>query len=244
MALRSPTRAYQVSSAAIASGLQTQLYRVLSVPHNNGWPKSTMGHGHQNFSTQRPTLRATSPPYFTVSETDGYAQANKRPRFSQENEGFRTRLYPLLFIPHQKPQDTTLNSTEKEGSPRFSVQARSTAQHRLGIPRRRETFLRFFTRSPLCLASTAQLGHNGLLSKPIRTGIERTFPEAPLLDYSRTPAMDGEKHAECLQVPDPNYREKLELLLKTLRSLAASELLFFLDEWGPVQVRKARRQNV
>jgi hypothetical protein len=41
-----------------------------------------------------------------------------------------------------------------------------------------------------------------------------------------------------LTSPDPNYREKVELLWKTLRSLSASELLFYCDEWGPVQVKK------
>jgi transposase len=41
-----------------------------------------------------------------------------------------------------------------------------------------------------------------------------------------------------LTSPDPAYRDKVELLSKTLRSLAPTELLFFLDEWGPVQVKK------
>ena len=41
-----------------------------------------------------------------------------------------------------------------------------------------------------------------------------------------------------LTSPDPDYRDKVELLLKTIRSLNDSELLFFLDEWGPVQVKK------
>jgi hypothetical protein len=41
-----------------------------------------------------------------------------------------------------------------------------------------------------------------------------------------------------LTSPDPNYREKVELLWKTLRALSASELLFYCDEWGPVQVKK------
>lgn len=46
------------------------------------------------------------------------------------------------------------------------------------------------------------------------------------------------KARRVLTSPDPNYRDKTELLLKTLRSLGEGELLFFLDEWGPVQVRK------
>ena len=41
-----------------------------------------------------------------------------------------------------------------------------------------------------------------------------------------------------LTSPDPNYREKVQLLLTTLHSLKASELLFFIDEMGPIQVKK------
>jgi transposase len=41
-----------------------------------------------------------------------------------------------------------------------------------------------------------------------------------------------------LTSPDPNYHEKVELLLKTLHSLGRNEMFFFLDEWGPVHVRK------
>ena len=46
------------------------------------------------------------------------------------------------------------------------------------------------------------------------------------------------KARRVLTSPDPNYREKAELLWKTLRSLSARELLFYCDEWGPVQVKK------
>jgi hypothetical protein len=46
------------------------------------------------------------------------------------------------------------------------------------------------------------------------------------------------KARRILASPDPNYDEKLEVILKTLMSLTESELFFFLDEWDPVQVRK------
>jgi hypothetical protein len=46
------------------------------------------------------------------------------------------------------------------------------------------------------------------------------------------------KARRVLTSPDPNYREKLELLLNTLRGLGENEMFFFLDEWGPIQVRK------
>jgi len=46
------------------------------------------------------------------------------------------------------------------------------------------------------------------------------------------------KARRVLTSPDPNYQEKMELLVTTLRSLKASEVFLFIDEWGPVQVRK------
>lgn len=41
-----------------------------------------------------------------------------------------------------------------------------------------------------------------------------------------------------LTSPDPNYREKVELLLNTLQSLKTDEDLFFIDELGPLQVKR------
>ena len=46
------------------------------------------------------------------------------------------------------------------------------------------------------------------------------------------------KARRVLTSPDPNYQEKMELLVATLRSLKANEMFFFIDEMGPVQVRK------
>src|SRR5262249_26270980 len=46
------------------------------------------------------------------------------------------------------------------------------------------------------------------------------------------------KSRRVLTSPDPNYREKVELLLNTLRSLKTEEDLFFIDELGPLQVRR------
>jgi transposase len=46
------------------------------------------------------------------------------------------------------------------------------------------------------------------------------------------------KARRVLTSPDPRYHEKVELLLNTLRCLGENKMFFFLDEWGPVQVRK------
>jgi transposase len=46
------------------------------------------------------------------------------------------------------------------------------------------------------------------------------------------------KARRVLTSPDPDYHEKVERLLRILRSLTEDEMFFFLDEWGPTQVKK------
>jgi transposase len=46
------------------------------------------------------------------------------------------------------------------------------------------------------------------------------------------------KARRVLTSPDPDYREKVERVLQILLSLDKEEMFFFLDEWGPVQVKK------
>ena len=46
------------------------------------------------------------------------------------------------------------------------------------------------------------------------------------------------KARKVLTSPDPDYREKVELLLNTLQNLKPGELFFFVDEMGPLRVKK------
>jgi transposase len=46
------------------------------------------------------------------------------------------------------------------------------------------------------------------------------------------------KARKVLTSPDPHYRDKVEVLLSTLRQLKPNELLFFVDELGPLRVKK------
>jgi len=46
------------------------------------------------------------------------------------------------------------------------------------------------------------------------------------------------KAKKVLTSPDPHYQEKLELLLKILQSLKSNEMFFFIDELGPLRVKK------
>jgi len=46
------------------------------------------------------------------------------------------------------------------------------------------------------------------------------------------------KARKVLTSKDPDYREKVELLLQTLQNLAEDEMFYFIDELGPLQVKK------
>lgn len=46
------------------------------------------------------------------------------------------------------------------------------------------------------------------------------------------------KAKRVLTSPDPHYREKVELLLDTLQSLKPDEMFFFVDELGPIRVKR------
>jgi hypothetical protein len=65
--------------------------------------------------------------------------------------------------------------------------------------------------------------------KPSKSTVSRLLREGGLR---------WKKSRKVLTSPDPNYREKVDLLLKTLQSLKPDEDLFFIDELGPLQVKR------
>jgi transposase len=95
-----------------------------------------------------------------------------------------------------------------------------------------------------------------LHNKPVFYGINRTnWTQPTLFDaYSRSfgetiartaltrllrqAGYRWRKARRVLTSPDPCYHEKVELLMTTLHSLTSDEMFFFLDEWGPAQVKK------
>jgi len=50
--------------------------------------------------------------------------------------------------------------------------------------------------------------------------------------------MKTNSNLNVLTSPDPYYRDKVELLFKTIQSLNSDEMFFFIDELGPLQVKK------
>jgi transposase len=56
--------------------------------------------------------------------------------------------------------------------------------------------------------------------------------------YVKKAGYGWKKARRVLSSPDPNYREKVEMLLQTLHSLKPNEQFFFVDEMGPIAVKK------
>lgn len=56
--------------------------------------------------------------------------------------------------------------------------------------------------------------------------------------YLRESGYTMRRARQVLTSPDPDYRTKVEVLLRTLQSLGHKDLLFFVDELGPIAVKK------
>jgi hypothetical protein len=84
-------------------------------------------------------------------------------------------------------------------------------------------------RSNWTLQSLAEAFEKLYGQKPSKMTVSRLLKEGGLR---------WKKSRKVLTSPDPNYREKVELLLKTLQSMKPHEDLFFIDELGPLQVKR------
>ncbi len=77
-----------------------------------------------------------------------------------------------------------------------------------------------------------------VLLKAYEQSYDEIISRSTLARILRRAGYRWRKARRVLTSPDPHYHEKVELVLNTLRCLGENEMFFFLDEWGPIQVRK------
>jgi len=65
-----------------------------------------------------------------------------------------------------------------------------------------------------------------------------SISQTTVSNYLKEAGYSWKKSRKVLMSPDPHYREKVELVLKTLQSLKDGEMFFFIDELGPMQVKR------
>ena len=147
-------------------------------------------------------------------------------------------LVSLIFrIPNEEPPSETAStssaggvqaSSASQGNPAEQKELRSATRALIEIlhhnPKVYGINRSNWTQGSLAVAFEKLYGQ-----RPSKSTVGRLLKEAGL---------SWRKSRRVLTSPDPNYREKVELLLTTLQSLKADEDLFFIDELGPLQVKR------
>jgi transposase len=115
-------------------------------------------------------------------------------------------------------QEQLIENTELRGATRALIEIIHHRPKAYGI-----------NRSNWTLQSLAEAFEKLYGQKPSKTTVSRLL---------RQGGLRWKKSRKALTSPDPNYREKVDLLLKTLQSLKPDEDLFFIDELGPLQIKR------
>jgi hypothetical protein len=149
-----------------------------------------------------------------------------------------TELVSMIFrIPNEEPpqkaaphlpKGATQTRGAERGSPTGGSEMRSATRALIEILHHRPNAYGI-NRSNWTLGSLADAFGKLYRQRPSKSTVSRLLRQAGLR---------WKKSRRVLTSPDPDYQEKVELLLKTLHSLKAEEDLFFIDELGPLQVRR------
>lgn len=115
-------------------------------------------------------------------------------------------------------------------SPRSGVRA--------GDTQKKPRILEFLHHKPCSFGINRTSWTQQTLILAYRTRHNETISRRTLTRLIKTAGYGWKKARHVLTSPDPDYHEKVERLLRILRSLTADEMFFFLDEWGPIQVKK------
>jgi transposase len=162
---------------------------------------------------------------------------NARPRVTAAEKGLHTAfrsLVNLIFrIPSEKaPSEHPLSEGMTADRSRANVveatEIRPAARALIEILHHKPTNYGI-NRSNWSYGSLAEAYGNVYGRRPSKGTVGRLL---------RGAGLRWKKSRRVLTSPDPNYREKVELLLKTLHSLKVDEDLFFIDELGPLQVKR------
>lgn len=153
------------------------------------------------------------------------------------NKAFNDFVSLIFRIPNDEaPSEAALDPTAvraqpgsaSQGKPAQHKQLRSATRALIEILHRKPKVYGI-NRSNWTQGSLASAFEKLYGQRPSNSTVGRLLKEAGL---------SWKKSRRVLTSPDPHYREKVEVLLKTLQSLKADENLFFIDELGPLQVKR------
>lgn len=153
-----------------------------------------------------------------------YGLSNRTIASSLNSSPKTTRLYYSSYREHGLSAILSSNRTKKESSTENATRTNRIVellhQKPSGFGINRTSW------SQLSIAAAYETQFNERIS---RSTVARSLKEL---------RFTWKKAKRILASPDPNYREKVEILLSKLHALAQDEQFFFLDELGPLSVKK------
>jgi transposase len=153
------------------------------------------------------------------------------------NKAFNDHVSLIFRIPNEEPPSETASNSSAGGNQTRSANQRNPAEQK-ELRSATRALIEILHHNPKVYGINRSNWSQGSLAvafeklygqRPSKSTVGRLLKEAGL---------SWKKSRRVLTSPDPNYREKVELLLNTLRSLKADEDLFFIDELGPLQVKR------
>ena len=119
---------------------------------------------------------------------------------------------------------------------------------RLGHPKKKGRILEILHHKPSHFGINRTTWTQDTIIDAYQARYKETLSRTVLTRILKDTGYAWKKARRVLTSPDPDYHEKVERLLRVLHSLTEQEMFFFIDEWGPVQVKKRggkayRREN-
>jgi len=115
---------------------------------------------------------------------------------------------------------------------------RSPGKRGAALERKRARVLGLIHRRPQTFGINRASWNHASLATAYKQHYEETISKSTVGTILQKAGYKIKKARRVLSSPDPEYREKVDLVLSTLRNLQPNELFFFIDELGPLRVKK------
>ncbi len=115
---------------------------------------------------------------------------------------------------------------------------RSPGKKGVALERKRVRVLGLIHSRPQAYGINRASWNHASLATAYKQCYEETISKATVGRILQKAGYKIKKARRVLSSPDPEYREKVDLVLTTLRNLQPNELFFFIDELGPLRVKK------
>jgi transposase len=115
---------------------------------------------------------------------------------------------------------------------------RSPGKKGAALERKRVRVLGLIHSRPQAFGINRASWNHAALATAYKQCYEETISKSTVGKILQKAGYKIKKARRVLSSPDPEYREKVDLVLSTLRNLQPNELFFFIDELGPLRVKK------